>query len=207
MKPTAPFLTAACFAVSAAATAAQATDASGFGGTRVELLAGFDSTELPDDDGSEAMYAVEIGHDRALGSWVLGADLSIGTSNADKTVVNVWAPNDRLRVRYGTDIYAGVRFGRALSKRFLPYGRVGLALTRMHSEYSGGPIPQVPAQAPDLTSPGKFERPGTLLGFWVGGGSEYRIGRSVFVLTEYRYSNFHDGLYRHQAVAGIGLRL
>ena len=207
MKSSTSFLVAMTAALFAQATAAQAADASGFVGTRLDALAGYDSTELPNKDGSEMMYALEIGHDRALGSWVVGADLSLGTSNADKTVEDVWAPNDKLRVHYGLDIYAGTRVGRALSKRFLPYGRAGLALTQMRSEYSDGPIADVPDQPPELTSPRKFERPGTLLGFWVGGGFEYRIGKKAFALVEYRYSNFHDGLYRHQAVGGIGWRL
>ena len=86
-------------------------------------------------------------------------------------------------------------------------GRLGLALTEMHAEYSEGPISEVPTQPDDVTSPRKLERPGTLLGFWTGCGFEYRIGKRVFALAEYRYSNFHDGLYRHQAIAGIGLRL
>jgi outer membrane immunogenic protein len=207
MKASTMILAAAGLSGFAQSAPALGADALGFAGPHVEVLAGYDSTELPNDDGSEPMYALEAGYDRAMGPWLIGAAFSVGRSNADKTVEDVWAPNDRLRVRYGTDVYAGLRFGRALSKRLLPYARAGLALTEMRSEYSEGPISDVPDQAPELTSPRKFERPGTLLGFWVGGGFEYRIGKNAFALAEYRYSNFHDGLYRHQAVAGIGLRL
>jgi uncharacterized membrane protein YfcA len=45
------------------------------------------------------------------------------------------------------------------------------------------------------------------LTIWVGGGLEVSLGKRRFLRSEYRYSNFHDGLYRHQGIFSLGVRL
>lgn len=186
--------------------AANEAGADAFSGTRITLFTGFDATELPHDDGPETMAALEVGHDRAFGRWIVGGAGSLGTTTADKTERDFVAPGDQIRVRYGRDLYGGVRVGHTLGSRFLAYGRAGLALTRMRAEYTANAAAGTVPQVPDPLLIPKFSRPGTLLGFWTGGGLEYALGRDLFALTEYRYSNFHDGIYRHQAIVGVGVR-
>jgi outer membrane immunogenic protein len=183
---------------------AMASDAQ-FVGPRIEALAGYDATELPDEDGPEIMFGLRGGKDFPLGKWRIGFDAEVSRSNANKTAYSLFVPDDRIHVQYGTDIYLGVRPARTLGRRVLAYGMAGGALSHMKVDYSGdlGDI----VREPGGPQPEKFRRPGALLGFWTGGGLELSIGRRTFVRTEYRYSNFHDGLYRHQAVLGLGIRL
>jgi outer membrane immunogenic protein len=43
-------------------------------------------------------------------------------------------------------------------------------------------------------------------GVRVGAGIEQAVGRKAFVKAEYRYSNYEQGVDRHQVVAGLGIR-
>jgi outer membrane immunogenic protein len=176
-----------------------------FVGPRIEALVGYDATELPDEDGPEVMFGIRGGKDFPLGKWRLGIEADISRSNANKVERDLFAPNDRIHVQYGTDLYAGVRQGRVLGRHVLAYGMAGGALTRMKVDYSGD-LAAVEGK-PGGPRPDKFLRPGTLVGFWTGAGIEFTLGKRTFVRTEYRYSNFHDGLYRHQAILGVGMRL
>ena len=176
-----------------------------FVGSRIEALVGYDATELPDEDGPDMMFGVRGGRDFSHGKWRVGIDADISRSNANKVERDLFEPGDRIHVKYGTDVYLGARAGRVLSRHVLGYGMVGGVLTHMKVDYSGDLASIV--REPGGPEPAKFQRPGTLVGFWTGGGLEFNIGPRSFIRTEYRYANFHDGLYRHQAVVGIGLRL
>ena len=43
-------------------------------------------------------------------------------------------------------------------------------------------------------------------GIRVGGGVERALGGKSYVKTEYRYSNYQNGVSRHQVLAGVGIR-
>jgi outer membrane immunogenic protein len=197
-------LTLAVFTVLLTSQQANAEEAR-FLGPRIEALVGYDATELPDEDGPEVMFGVRGGNDFPLGKWRVGFDAELSRSNADKVKYDVFEPDDRIHVRYGTDIYLGVRAAYTLGGHLLSYGMAGGARSHMKVDYSGdlGSI----VREPGGPQPAKFTRPGDLFGFWTGGGLELALGNRSFVRTEYRYSNFHDGLYRHQAVLGVGIRL
>ncbi|GGD89265.1 hypothetical protein GCM10011515_06180 [Tsuneonella deserti] len=190
----------------AAPACASDADEYDFEGPRAAILTGFDATELPNDDGPEFMYALEAGFDWRAGPWVLGLAASIGGTDAGKTEYGVAAPGDSVTVHYGRDVYAGFRAGRVLGRRFLAFGRGGVALTEMRSAYKADSRSPEPAQVPDPRRVPKFARPGTLVGFWTGAGIEYQLGRKLYALGEYRYANFHDGIYRHQGAVGLGVR-
>jgi outer membrane immunogenic protein len=176
-----------------------------FVGPRIETMVGYDATELPDEDGPEVMFGIRGGKDYEVGKWIVGFDAEVSRSNANRVEVNLFEPGDRIHVRYGTDVYIGARAARHLGKHVLGYGFAGGALSSMEVEYSGD-LASIERE-PDGPEPEKFMRPGLLLGFWVGGGLEVSLGKRRFLRSEYRYSNFHDGLYRHQGIFSLGVRL
>jgi outer membrane immunogenic protein len=159
------------------------------------IMAGFDASELPDKDGPEAMAAIAMGHDWQRHGWFLGVEAELGSSHADKTLRNYAAPGDVIRVAYGRDISAGVRIGLPLNDDLSAYAKGGYANTRLSVDYQGSG-----------TNLHSFVRPGVLDGFYTGAGAELHLSSRWLVRGEYRYANFHDGLYRHQGVVAVGLR-
>lgn len=195
-------------ALSAAACSSAAIAASpsadSFVGPRAEFMVGYDATELPDKDGPEMMFGIRGGKDFASGDWRIGVELDVSRSNANRVELNAFEPGDRIHVRYGTDLYLGARPGRRLAKHVLAYGLAGGVISSMKVDYSGDLDSIV--TYPGGPQPKKFSRPGMLFGFWTGGGLEMSVTSRSFIRTEYRYSNFHDGLYRHQGIVALGRR-
>lgn len=167
-----------------------------FAGGWAAIVAGYDATELPDKDGPEVMASVEAGYNKVRGKKLVGIEAEFGTSNAHKDYPNFRVAGDEIHVRYGRDIYLGLRGGLLLGRNVLGYAKAGYVNGYVRTRYEGGP----PENRID------FARPGALDGFYVGGGVEVNLSRHVLAKSEYRYSNFHDGLYRHQAVVGLGIR-
>jgi outer membrane immunogenic protein len=180
-------------------------EAAPFVGPRLETLVGYDATELPDKDGPELMFGIRGGKDFALGKWRIGIDAELSRSNANRVEHDLFKPGDRIHVRYGNDVYLGARAARPLGRHVLGYGDAGGALSSMEAEYSGD-LAAIERE-PGGPEPEKFMRPGLLIGFWVGGGLEVSLGGRRFLRSEYRYTNFHDGLYRHQGIMSLGIRL
>ncbi|QJQ33188.1 porin family protein [Sphingomonas lacunae] len=159
------------------------------------IMAGYDASELPDKDGPETMAAIAIGHDWQRPGWFFGVEAELGSSHADKTMRDYAAPGDVIRVAYGLDISGGLRVGLPVITNLSAYAKGGYANTRLSVSYQGS--------GTDLHS---FTRPGALDGFYTGAGVELTLSRRWLLRGEYRYANFHDGLYRHQGVLAVGLR-
>lgn len=188
-------LAAAAALTDVSPASAQATGRSVFAGPWVAVVTGGDWSELPDKDGPDIMTGAEIGINDVRGRNLIGIEAEFGSSNADKRYSGFRAPGDHIAVQYGRDIYVGIRPGRQLGGALLAYGKAGYINSHVRYTYVG------PAEYSRA-----FGRPGALDGFLVGGGVEYAIGQHWLVKAEYRYANFHDGLYRHQGVAGFGFR-
>ena len=90
---------------------------------------------------------------------------------------------------------AGLRVGLPVTTSLSAYAKGGYSNTRLSVEYQGSG-----------TNLHSFVRPGALDGFYAGAGVELALTRRWLVRGEYRYANFHDGLYRHQGVVAVGLR-
>ena len=159
------------------------------------IMTGFDASELPDKDGPETMAAIAIGHDWQRQGWFFGVEAELGSSHADKTLRDYAAPGDLIHVAYGRDISAGARVGVPLFHGVSAYAKGGYANSRLSVDYQGAG-----------TNLHSFVRPGALDGFYAGAGAEVRLDQRWIIRSEYRYANFHDGLYRHQAVVAVGLR-
>ena len=87
-------------------------------------------------------------------------------------------------VEAGRDLYAGARVGGVINERGLIYGKVGY--TNARASVGGVGV--------------------TFDGIRAGAGIEWLLGSNLSIRGEYRYSNYEDGLSRHQGVLGLGVR-
>ena len=173
--------------------AAQSSDMSG---AWVAAITGYDATELPSEDGPDQMVGLNIGYNWIRGNKLFGIEAEFGTSNAARHWDDYSVSGDHLYVDFGRDIYVGLRAGLKLTRRLAGYGKIGYANTLLKLDYDGPPEYRE-----------RYARPGALYGFSTGAGIEWSISDRWLLKSEYRYSNFHDGLYRQQGVIGVGFRI
>ena len=179
-----------------AATPALAQDRGAFTGVRVEGIVGWDRLHTDGVSTDGVGYGAQVGYDFQAGALVLGAEGEISDSSADECATGVVVATDELCANAGRDLYAGGRIGYAVSPRVLLFGKAGYTNARVRLDYEDGTA----ATASD------FSLHQNLDGVRVGGGLEFAVGRNAFVSTEYRYSNYEQGVDRHQVVAGFGFR-
>lgn len=190
-------LLAAALLAGTAATPALAQDApvSAAGtGPRIEALVGYD---MPKDFDNGVMYGVGVGFDFALGGVTAGIEGEYLESEADETFFEPTDPTNRLRAELGRDLYVG--------------GRVGVASFGGSALYLKGGYTNLDVVG-SLTGSG-FSVGGSekLDGYRVGAGAEFgvpiiNLGSAAFAKAEYRYSNYEQGVERHQVLGGIGFR-
>ena|SRR5205085_3914487 len=106
-----------------------------------------------------------------------GAVIGIELEAADSTISDSGVSADR-------DLYAGVRVGGVISERGLLYAKAGY--TNARASFAGTGV--------------NFD------GIRAGAGLEWMLGSNLSIRGEYRYSNYEDGLSRHQGVVGLGFR-
>jgi len=90
----------------------------------------------------------------------------------------------RSGVEAGRDLYAGGRVGVVLNERGLLYAKAGY--TNARASFAGTGV--------------NFD------GIRAGAGIEWMVDSHVSIRGEYRYSNYEDGLSRHQGLIGLGYR-
>ena len=179
-------LAAALFAPALGSPAVAQNAPAPFTGPRAEVLVGTDGSLL---------FGGGLGYDFQSGRILFGIDgEALFSTEADCEILNSNV-QDRLCSKAERDLYAGGRVGFALAPRTLLYGKAGYTNLRLEDSYDPG------------TSGGvAFKFTDALNGIRVGGGIEQRIGRSAFVKGEYRYSNYEAGIWKHEGMAGLGLR-
>jgi len=106
-----------------------------------------------------------------------GAVFGIELEAADSTISDSGVSASR-------DLYAGGRIGAVIGERGLLYAKLGY--TNARASFAGTGV--------------NFD------GIRAGAGVEWMVGPHVSIRTEYRYSNYEDGLSRHQGVLGLGYR-
>ena len=191
------------------ATPAFAQEASPFTGFRLEAIGGYDKLKSGDrdddgvdtgeDEGDEslegAVFGVGAGYDFDLGGVVAGVEAefteSTGEQEADETLDGI---DFTSRVETGRDIYVGGRVGAVLGSSTLLYAKAGYVNGRANLQYDA------PGTVDD------FDDGANLDGVRLGGGAEFALGRNLFAKAEYRYSNYEQGVEKHQVVAGVGFR-
>lgn len=188
-------LAASLAAMPFVATAAVAQEAANFTGPRVEGLIGWDRVQTNGGKDDGVTYGLGVGYDMAVGNGLivgLDAELSDATT---KECGNFATNVDKLCFRAGRDLYAGARVGVPVTSNVLLYGKVGYTNARYKLKYQDN--------AGGATN---FSDAKNYSGYRLGAGAEYAITPQAFVKTEYRYSNWEDGLSGHQVLGGFGFR-
>jgi len=186
----------AALLAAAVATPALAQDgAPPFTGFHVDGLAGWDRLQAKNsghDDG--VLYGVGGGYDMQSGKALFGIEAEASDSTGKACVGSATAADPRLCAKAGRDLYIGGRVGTTIGDgRTLLYAKAGYTNAREKLTQDNG-AGQVTLASQNLD------------GVRVGAGAEYSVGPNSFIKTEYRYSNYQDGISRHQVVAGFGFR-
>jgi outer membrane immunogenic protein len=174
----------AALAATAIAAPALAQDGPSFNGFRVEAIGGWDRVQGGGAHDDGALYGAGLGYDVQRGNTVFGVEGEVSDSTQKEELGGVTQHAAR-------DLYAGGRVGVVVGGNNLLYAKAGY--TNARYTVSGT------ASGVDLAH-------GNLDGVRVGAGIEHQLGSRAFIKTEYRYSNYEQGVTRHQVLAGVGLR-
>lgn len=190
-------LATALLASAALATPALAQDAppNTFTGAHVEVLTGVDRVRSGGEGRTGLGYGVAGGYDiQTNGGAVFGIEGEYADSTAKGCQRDIVSLGDRACIKAKRDLYAGGRAG-FVTGNTLVYGKVGYTNARLGSSYEDGTASTV----------GDYSRSTNLDGIRVGGGLETNFGRFL-AKAEYRYSNYEQGVSRHQGLVGLGVR-
>ena len=222
---------AALTAVSALALVASPASAQAVSGPRVEILGGWDNVKAdidlsdfdtpgPEDELSDEalVYGIGAGYDFALSpSFSVGADVEATKSQTNLAVTDelfiengpdTATVNDdqllrtRFRSKGGRDLYVGGRATFHASDAIAFYLKAGYSWFRTKNSVYQTLFPAAAASG-DLDLIGSDNE--TLGGWRVGAGMSFTNG-IFYAGPEYRYSNYGDGVKRHQLVAVAGIK-
>lgn len=187
---------AALLAATAATPAlAQSDPATPFTGAHIEGIAGVDRVRSNGSGDTGVTYGIAGGYDlQAPSGTLFGIEGEVADASTDDCVRGVVLASDRLCAEAKRDLYAGGRVG-FVTGSTLVYGKVGYTNLRVGGSYEDGTA----STAADFTNNRNLD------GVRVGAGLEKNLGR-FSVKAEYRYSNYEDGVSRHQGVVGAGVR-
>lgn len=186
----------AALAAGTLATPAFAQDQSNLGGFRVEAIGGYDRPSVEDESADGVVYGVGVGYDFQSGNALFGIEAEASDSTADERRAGILAVGDELRVRAGRDFYVGGRVGAIVGGSTLLYAKAGYTNARVRIDYEDGTAGTI----------NDFTDRTNLDGVRAGAGAQFAIGSNAYLKTEYRYSNYQDGVDRHQVVGGLGFR-
>lgn len=178
------------------ATPAFAQDQGNLSGFRVEGLVGYDRPSIADENADGVLYGMGVGYDFQSGNAVFGIEAEATDSTANERVAGFALPGDELRVRAGRDLYVGGRVGAVVGGGTLLYAKAGYTNARVRIDYEDGTAGTI----------NDFTDRTNLDGVRGGAGAQFAIGSNAYLKTEYRYSNYQDGVDRHQVVGGFGFR-
>ena len=170
-----------------AASPAFAQEKAPFEGVRVEGLAGYDEGFV---------YGGAVGYDLRAGGVVIGIEGEATDSTAEDCLDSALLPGDRLCALQGRDLFGGLRIGVPIGDKALIYAKGGYTNTRLIIDYDDGTAGGL----------GDSRVGDNFSGARVAGGIEFSLGGRAYIKGEYRYSNYEDGLDKHDGVAGIGIR-
>lgn len=186
-------------ALIAAAVAAPAMAQDGapptFTGGHIEAITGVDRVRANGSGKTGVTYGIAGGYDfQARSGAVFGIEGEAADASTDACTRGVIVAGDRLCATAKRDLYAGGRVGFTAGSTLI-YGKAGYTNLRIGGSYDDG----------TASTANDFSASRNLDGVRVGGGLEKNLGR-VSVKAEYRYSNYEDGVSRHQGVVGAGIR-
>ena len=178
----------------AAATPAMAQDNAGFTGGHIEAIGGWDKVDS-DINVDGFTYGLGAGYDFDTGGMVVGLEGEITDSTAKKCAE---IPGYKACAKAGRDLYVGARLGTTIgaSKNTLLYAKGGYtnAASELEETETVGTVTTVTNYS------SKDD------GWRVGAGLETKTSNNLLLKGEYRYSDYGDGVNRHQVLAGVGIR-
>lgn len=166
------------------------------GGFHVDGIVGYDRSNIDNEHASGVTYGVGAGYDFRSGNAIFGVEAEASDSTADRSVTGAVIAGDSLRVRAGRDLYVGGRVGVGVGGNSLIYAKAGYTNARFRADYDDGTVATV----------NDFAQRTNLDGIRAGVGAQIGVGSRAYLRTEYRYSNYQDGVDRHQVVGGFGVR-
>lgn len=178
------------------ATPALAQDNPNLGGFHIDGLVGWDHPSIQGEHADGVNYGVGAGYDFRAGNAIFGVEAEASDSTADQNTTGAVIAGDSLRVRAGRDLYVGGRAGFGIGGNSLIYAKAGYTNARVRADYDDGTAATV----------ADFSQRTNLDGVRVGAGAQIGVGSNAYIRTEYRYSNYQDGVDRHQVVGGVGVR-
>ena len=165
-----------------AATPALAQNAAPIG-PRVEAVVGYDKVKALGEDDGGALFGIGAGYDFAVAPSVsLGLDVEATESTMRE------GDEDVAEVKAGRDLYAGIRASLAVAPNANLYVKGGYTNARLKATIENDSFSE------------NFD------GYRLGAGGQLGIGGKAYVGGEYRYSNYEDGLSRHQVAMTVGTR-
>lgn len=151
-------------------------------GPRVEAVVGYDKVKALGESDGGFLYGLGGGYDFAVAPTVsLGVDAEI-TDSTQKV------GDDGASVESGRDLYAGGRVSFAVTPTANLYVKGGYTNARFKADVGDGNFAE------------NFD------GFRLGAGGQVAVQGKAYVGGEYRYSNYQDGLKRHQLALTVGTR-
>lgn len=164
-----------------------------FAQARVEIHGGWDRVNSEELDDSGVVYGLGAGYDFSLGDKAfVGVDFSLDDSSQKECATAAILAGDKLCVRAGRDIAAGVRAGTKIGEDGKLYALAAYTNARFRSRYTS-PTGVVTSEGENLD------------GFRLGAGYQHRIAGNAYGKIEYRYSNYEADVDRHQVLFGVGL--
>jgi len=177
----------------AAPAMAQDSAAGPFTGPRIEGIVGWDQVKGDGDKSDDVMYGAIAGYDVQAGGAVIGGEVEYSDSDNRACGGAATVANPRICLKAGRDLYVGGRVGTVVGTSTLLYAKAGY--TNADAKFT----------ADDGTDEVTLDKT-HLDGVRVGAGVEHKLGSNAYVKAEYRYSNYEQGVERHQALAGVGYR-
>lgn len=155
-----------------------------FSGFHAEALVGYDTVDDGTDSEDGVTFGGAFGYDFRASSLVFGVEGEITTATTRACTDD----NKTVCAESGRDLYAGARVGTPVSENVMVYAKAGYTNGRIVGTY----LNQAQVRE-DLDG--------------VRGGVGVELARgSLLLRTEYRYSNYEQGVTRHQGVVGLGVR-
>jgi outer membrane immunogenic protein len=180
------------FALASVAVLAAASPAAAEG-FRAEVHAGSDHARAAGEGDSGILYGVGAGYDIAIGEKAeIGLDLSADLSSMKACETGAIVANDEACIRARRDLAAAVRLGYKVTPRGTLYALAGYSNARFRFDYT------TPAGVTARDSQ-------NLDGLRVGIGYQQGFGERAYGKVEYRYTNYENGVSRHQALLGVGI--
>ena len=152
-------------------------------GPRVEAVVGYEKVKALGESDGGALFGVGAGYDFAVAPSVsIGIDAE-ATGSTQKV-----GDEDIASVEAARDLYAGARMSVAVSPSANLYVKGGYTNARFKASNGVDSFSE------------NFD------GYRLGAGGQLAVSGKAYVGGEYRYSNYEDGLKRHQLALTVGTR-